>query len=66
MRSAAVRARLLVEGSGRLAAGVLRAATGALLRDQARQAGGLRTGARGLGMAAGALGYVYREYRRSS
>lgn len=62
--------RLAARGSS-LASGVLRIAGGAaqltaglVIRSVVHQARGLRTAARGVGMASGAFGYVYTEYRR--
>jgi succinoglycan biosynthesis protein ExoM len=58
------RAHLTVRGGVRLIGGAGQSLSGYLFWSQARQAKGLRTAARGLGMFAGAYGYVYSEYRR--
>lgn len=61
-------ARIGLTGRGvvRLLGGAARYAVGRILRRDVHQARGLRTAARGLGMAGGAWGYQYREYRRAS
>ena len=48
----------------RIAGGAARAVLGTVTRSDRHQAKGVRTLARGLGMATGAVGYTYREYRR--
>lgn len=54
----------LGSGSVRLVGGTARLAAGLISGSVQQQAQGLRTAARGLGMASGAFGYVYSEYRR--
>ncbi len=49
----------------RLGGGVARYALGVIIRSDRHEARGLRTAARGVGMATGAWGYVKREYKRS-
>lgn len=58
------RASSLVSGSLRLFGGAARLGAGLVTGSAAHQAMGLRTAARGLGMASAAFGYVYSEYRR--
>ena len=58
------RAASLASGSLRLLGGSARLAAGLATGSKAQKAMGLRTAARGLGMASGAVGYVYSEYRR--
>ena len=53
-----------LQGSVRLLGGSSRLAAGLVTGSVAQRAKGMRTAARGLGMAAGAFGYVYSEYRR--
>jgi len=60
----AARASSLASGSLRLLGGAARLGAGLLTGSVAHQAIGLRTAARGLGMASAAFGYVYSEYRR--
>ncbi len=60
----AARASSLASGSLRLFGGAARLGAGLLTGSMAHQAMGLRTAARGLGMASAAFGYVYSEYRR--
>ena len=60
----AARGASLASGSLRLLGGASRLAAGALTGSAAHRAQGMRTAARGLGMASGAFGYVYSEYRR--
>ena len=55
----------LAAGSLRLLGGSARLAAGLATGSEAQKAMGLRTAARGLGMASGAFGYVYSEYRRN-
>ncbi|SKB61602.1 Glycosyltransferase, GT2 family [Arthrobacter sp. 49Tsu3.1M3] len=64
--TARLRARGVSLGSGsvRLAGGTARLAAGLISGSVQQQARGMRTAARGLGMASGAFGYVYSEYRR--
>jgi succinoglycan biosynthesis protein ExoM len=62
--STATRAGLVGAGAVRLAGGVARWATGALLRRTDLRARGARTLARGAGLVTGAAGFVYAEYRR--
>lgn len=59
------RAELTARGSVRLAGGSAQIVAGLATRSLRRRAHGQRTLARGAGMAAGAWGYVYREYRRT-
>lgn len=59
-----VRARLLLDGFARMGAGLAMLLWGTLGADVGRRAHGVRLSARGAGMAAGAVGYVYVEYRR--
>lgn len=59
------RAELTARGSARLAGGSAQYVAGVATRSLRRRARGQRTLARGAGMAAGAWGYVYREYRRA-
>ncbi len=54
----------LGSGSVRLVGGSARLAAGLISGSVQQQAQGMRTAARGLGMASGAFGYVYSEYRR--
>ncbi len=54
----------LASGSIRLLSGTARLAAGLVTGSTPHTAKGLRTAARGLGMATGAFGYVYSEYRR--
>jgi succinoglycan biosynthesis protein ExoM len=60
------RVRLTATGSVRIAGGFAQLAAGVATRSMRRRARGQRTVARGAGMAAGAWGYVYREYKRPS
>lgn len=60
----AARASSLVSGSLRLLGGAARLGAGLVTGSTSHQAMGLRTAARGLGMASAAFGYVYSEYRR--
>lgn len=60
----AVRGASLAAGSFRLLGGSARLSAGFLTGSPAQKARGMRTAARGLGMASGAFGYVYSEYRR--
>lgn len=57
--------RDLGSGLARLGGGLLRLAAGALSGNQSQRAAGMRNLARGLGLAAGAFGYRYFEYRRA-
>lgn len=59
------RLRLLAAGLVRMAGGAVRGIQGVTTRSVAHRAKGLRTIARGAGMMSGAVGYVYREYRRT-
>jgi glycosyltransferase involved in cell wall biosynthesis len=63
-RRAAVRAGLLARAAKRLARGLLRSAAGVLRSDLAARATGAGDVASALGLAAGAVGTVYTEYRR--
>lgn len=60
----AARGASLASGSVRLLGGSSRLAAGLATGSEAQRAKGMRTAARGLGMASGAFGYVYSEYRR--
>jgi glycosyltransferase involved in cell wall biosynthesis len=59
------RARAVLEGSVRVAAGAARTAVGAVLRSPEHDARGRRTVARGTGMVSGAVGHVVYDYARS-
>jgi glycosyltransferase involved in cell wall biosynthesis len=65
-RAARLGQRLWLTGRGlvRVAGGVARMVAGVVTRSVAERARGARTLARGAGMATGAWGYVYAEYRR--
>jgi succinoglycan biosynthesis protein ExoM len=58
------RGAALASGSIRLLGGSARLSAGIVTGSPAQKARGMRTAARGLGMASGAFGYVYSEYRR--
>ncbi|MBG6180766.1 glycosyltransferase family 2 protein [Arthrobacter sp. CAN_A1] len=60
------RAKLLGAGGIRLLGGLGRFGAGVIVRSQRHQSKGLRTAARGAGMASGSFGYVYSEYKRNS
>ncbi len=66
LRGAGVRLRLAVKGAVRAAGGAAVVLIGTVRCDEAWQARGSRTLARGLGMLAGAGGHVFQEYRRST
>jgi glycosyltransferase involved in cell wall biosynthesis len=66
LRRLGVRVVLTGHGLVRVLGGSARYVAGVVLRRDEHQAKGLRTAARGLGMAGGAWGYRYREYRRAS
>lgn len=59
-----VRARHLASGTVRIAGGGARLLAGTVTGSMSLRARGLRTIARGTGMASGAFGYVYSEYKR--
>jgi len=59
------RIQLLLAGLVRIVGGGARVVQGILARSMAHRARGLRTMARGAGLMTGAVGYVYREYRRT-
>ncbi|THJ67839.1 glycosyltransferase family 2 protein [Arthrobacter echini] len=59
------RIRLVLAGLMRIAGGSARVVPGVVGRSLTWQARGARTVARGAGMVSGAIGYVYREYRRT-
>jgi hypothetical protein len=59
-----LRVALTARALPRLAGGAARLLAGVVTRRIGWRARGLRTIARGAGMASGALGYVYTEYRR--
>jgi glycosyltransferase involved in cell wall biosynthesis len=59
-----VRARLVAEGSVRLAGGAARLAVGTVTGSLSQRVRGRRTWARGAGMLAGVTGAVYVEYSR--
>lgn len=65
-RRTAVRGQTLGIGAARIGAGAAAVLLGTLTRNLARRVRGVRTLCRGAGMAAGAFGYVYQEYRRPS
>ncbi len=60
--------RLKATGIGgvRIAGGLSRVVLGLVTRSTGSRVRGIRTMARGGGMAAGAVGYVYQEYRRKA
>lgn len=60
----ATRLRLTVAGLARLAVGTVRMWFGVVTSSDTHRARGTRLAARGSGMAGGAWGYVYAEYRR--
>jgi len=64
-RAAAERLGWFVRGSVRCVAGSLRAGAGWLVRRPDHAARGTRTLVRGAGMVLGAVGVIYREYRRA-
>ncbi|WP_318241486.1 glycosyltransferase family 2 protein [Cellulomonas avistercoris] len=59
-----VRLRLLGQGGARIAGGAARTLLGAVTRNRRHAAGGARVLARGVGLATGATGWIYTEYRR--
>lgn len=59
-----LRARFLARGAARVLGGSGRLLVGTLGGDEARSSRGFRTVVRGAGMVAGAVGYVFAEYRR--
>ena len=63
---ARLRRRLVLTGQAvtRIVGGIARLALGFVVRSVRHEANGARTLARGLGMAGGAWGYTYVEYRR--
>lgn len=63
-RRVAVRVAATGRGVLRLGGGAARWLLGAVSRSRVHRARGLRTVARGAGMAAGSWGHVYTEYRR--
>ncbi|MFD5277263.1 glycosyltransferase family 2 protein [Pseudarthrobacter sp. NPDC058362] len=63
-RRLAARSASLISGLIRLAGGAGQMALGLLAGSTTHEARGFRTAARGLGMASGAFGYVYQEYKR--
>lgn len=60
----ATRFRSLASGALRMAGGTARFGAGLVTGSLSLRARGLRTLARGTGMASGAFGYVYSEYKR--
>ncbi len=64
MQRAGVRAKYVLGGAVRAAAGSARVMVGSILGSARHQARGLRTAYRGLGLLAGSTGYRYLEYRR--
>ena len=60
------RLELTARGGVRICGGAAQAAAGAATRSLGRRARGQRTVARGVGLASGAWGYVFGEYRRAS
>lgn len=65
LERAALRLSLTLGGASRVGAGLVRYALGFVTGSDRHEARGLRTAARGAGMAIGAWGYVHQEYRRS-
>ncbi|MET0725283.1 MAG: glycosyltransferase [Leifsonia sp.] len=65
VRRLAARCALTAAGAVRVVVGSLRWSWGRLVRSVARDASGLRTLNRGLGMMSGAWGHVYAEYKRA-
>lgn len=65
VRRLLLRVQLVLGGAARAAVGALLRALGALTGSQARDARGATLMARGAGMAAGATGRQFEEYRRS-
>jgi succinoglycan biosynthesis protein ExoM len=61
----ATRAVLLVRSGARIVGGAVRLALGTITRSVSHQARGSRMLARGIGMAAGAVGYTREDYRRT-
>jgi len=61
-----MRLRLTLAGVARIVLGTARSLFGTVARSPRHQARGSRTVARGTGMALGAWGRVYVEYRRKS
>lgn len=61
---ALARGRHLASGAVRIAGGGARLLAGTVTGSMSLRARGLRTIARGAGMASGAFGYVYSEYKR--
>jgi succinoglycan biosynthesis protein ExoM len=61
----ATRAVLLARSGARIVGGAVRLTLGTITRSVSHQARGSRTLARGIGMAAGAFGYIRQEYRRT-
>lgn len=59
-----VRARSSTGGLVRVGGGAAQAVVGLATGDLGHRARGVRTAVRGVGMLAGAMGYVYSEYRR--
>ncbi|MBG6191937.1 GT2 family glycosyltransferase [Arthrobacter sp. CAN_A212] len=59
------RLKLLAAGLVRIGGGCVRGFQGLVTGSVKHRAKGLRTIARGAGMVSGAVGYVYREYRRA-
>ncbi len=60
------RLQAVANGLARIGAGAASVLHGSIVRNLARRVRGTRTIARGAGMAAGAVGYIYQEYRRPS
>jgi len=59
-----MRLNLQTKGAARVCGGIVRYLTGSLLGQLPLRARGLRTVARGAGMLAGSVGFVYHEYKR--
>lgn len=61
-----IRVRLAAEGGARVVAGLAMWLVGLLTGSARRNARGLKVAARGAGLALGAIGYSYQEYKPSS
>ncbi len=64
-RRTLIRLQTAAIGAARIGAGAASVLLGTVTRRLSRRVRGIRTIARGAGMAAGAFGYVYQEYRRA-
>jgi hypothetical protein len=65
MEELKIRAVLVGRGAARIVGGSLRVALGTVTRSLVHRARGSRSVARGIGMAAGAVGYTREEYKRA-